>query len=148
VWPGEHEDCKVQGTRRCTRESNGWQTTYIHALCCANAHRPGRALQSRTSSCRPTVSLLATGAEVLACIHRHVSAGGWGATGLLRAAQGCSPPTKSRARAKPCDTRACGRMILCPLRSEDQVLRRFLFGRFKNAFARWLSMTWVYRDNH
>lgn len=151
--------------------SNGWQSTYIHtctlhAPCCTSrrsclaVHR----VAERTSSCRPTDTFLATGAEESACIRRHVSARGWGEESEEVP---LSPPTAVTSEGvgppKPCDTRICavvrpGDRCLCL--SDDGIFFRtfwetwnekcfMLVVKFKNAFARWLClMTWVYRDNH
>jgi hypothetical protein len=84
--------------------SNGWQSTYIHtctlhAPCCTSRRSclAVHQVAERTSSCCPTDTFLATGAEESACIRRHVSARGWGegvGGGPL------SPPTLRRTASR------------------------------------------------
>jgi hypothetical protein len=72
--------------------------------------RSGRALQSRTSSCCPTVAFLASSAEELACMSRHVGRSG-GQVGLLSPTQWRSEGSKSRAEVRPCDIGCATEMI-------------------------------------
>jgi hypothetical protein len=81
-----HETDQVQGTTqlhaRVQRLAVDVHTSYmyIHYMRCAAPRPlvPCSQVAERTSSCCPTDTFLATGAEESACIRRHVSARGWG----------------------------------------------------------------------
>jgi hypothetical protein len=124
----------------CTRMSNGWQSTYIHtctlhAPCCTSRRSclAVHQVAERTSSCCPTDTFLATGAEESACIRRHVSARGWGegvGGGPL------SPPTAVTSEGvgppKPCDTRICA-----VVRPDDLCLCLSDDGTFSDILETW-----------
>lgn len=68
-WASECSTNKVQGpTHLHAQNATAGRRRSMHTA----AYPTGRALQSRTSSCCPTVTFLAASAEVLACIRRHV----------------------------------------------------------------------------
>lgn len=81
-----HRSCHHRRTRaflgqRVQQQQGPGPPTHLHAQNATAGRRrsmltaaypTGRALQSRTSSCCPTVTFLAASAEVLACIRRHV----------------------------------------------------------------------------
>jgi hypothetical protein len=94
-----------------TRATGGSRRTYMR---CAAQRTSSRSCLAGTNKFMPSNGL-ALGDRCRSA-RMHTPSRVCGRVGGHWATQGCSPPTKSRAGTKPCDTRPCDRMILCLLR--------------------------------